>query len=82
MPVTVTIHFKELGDSDFTTSKSQRYHFIPRLGDIVTPTDTDTVCKVVAVLPKDYVASENESIADIYAVELPIGFDSYILSLT
>ncbi|MFI4963572.1 MAG: hypothetical protein ACHP6H_06935 [Legionellales bacterium] len=83
MPVTVTIHFKELGDVDFTTSNSQSYNFIPRVGDIVTPTDTDTICKVIAVVPKGFAATEDsEIIADIYAVELPVDFDSYILSLT
>lgn len=83
MQVTVTIHFKELGDVDFTTTNTQSYHFIPRIGDIVTPTDTDTICKVIAVVPKDFATTENsEIIADIYAVELPIDFDAYILSLT
>ena len=83
MPVTVTIHFKELGDVDFTTSNSQSYHFIPRLGDIVTPTDTETICKVIAVVPRSFDASGNDGIvADIYAVELPIAFDSYVMSLT
>ena len=83
MPVTVSIHFKELGDSDFTTAHTQQYHFIPRVGDIVTPSDYDTICKVIAVVPKGLGTDVNdESIADIYAVELPISFDSYLLSLT
>jgi hypothetical protein len=83
MPVTVTIHFKELGDVDFTTSDSQIYNFVPRLDDIVTPTGTETVCKVIAVVPRESSDAENNDIvADIYAVELPIDFDSYLLSLT
>ena len=83
MAVTVVIHFKELGDSDFTSAHSQQYHFIPRVGDFVTPTDYDTICKVIAVVPRDFGSmADDESIADIYAVELPINFDSYILSLT
>jgi len=83
MPVTVVIHFKELGDNDFTSAHAQQYHFIPRIGDIVTPSDYETICKVIAVVPRDFASVENDgSIADIYAVELPINFDSYVLSLT
>ncbi len=83
MSVTVLIHFKELGDTDFTSASSQQYHFIPRIGDIVTPFDYDTVCKVIAVVPRNFNSEvTDENVADVYAVELPIGLDAYLLSLT